>query len=178
MTGNAQRTMVWGGAAASMLLPLLAMRGIDGAAWDPPGDFIFLAILLAGVGIAYEVAARVTDRRAYAAAVGLALWAGLLSSWINLAVGIIGSEDNPANLLYAGVLGVAAVGAMLARFRAEGMAKAMVATAIAQGLVFVAALVAGFGFTGPITIFFAALWLISAWLFSRAARAKGSMLNT
>lgn len=175
MTRYAQRTKVWGGAAALMLLPLLIVRGVDGAAWDSPGDFIFLAILLAGVGIAYEVAARVRDRRAYAAAVGLALWAGLLSTWINLAVGIIGSEDNPANLLYAGVLGVAAVGAVLARFRAEGMARAMIAAAIAQVLVLLVALAAGLGFTGPITVFFAALWLISAWLFSRAARVADAL---
>jgi hypothetical protein len=52
------------------------------------------------------------------------------------------------------------------------MARAMVATALAQALVFAAALIAGLGFTGPITVFFAALWLTSAWLFRKAAREQ------
>lgn len=166
-----ERLAVWGGAAALMVLPVLAVRSIEELTSDP-GDFMFLAIMLAGVGIAYELSARVTDRNAYWAGVGLALAAALLSVWINLAVGIIGSEDNPANLIYVAVLAVAALGAVLARFRPLGMARAMVATAAAQALAFLVALVAGLGFTGPITIFFAALWLLSASLFRRAARAQ------
>lgn len=169
--GNRRSMAVWGGAAALMLLPVLAIRGTDEAAWDPPGDFAFLAILLAGVGVAYELAARVTDRNAYRAAVALAAAAALLNIWINLAVGILGSEDNPANWLYGGVLAVASIGAVLARFQAPGMASAMVATTFAQALVFGIALVAGLGFSGPITVFFAGLWLISAWLFRKSARA-------
>ena len=65
---------------------------------------------------------------------------------------------------------MAAVGALLARFRPAGMALAMVAAAVAQILAFAFALAAGLGFTGPITVFFAALWLISASLFRKAAR--------
>ncbi len=168
------RISVWGAAAALMLLPVLAMRGTEPAAWDPPGDFIFLALLLAGVGAAYELAARVSDRNAYRAALGIALAAAVLEVWINLAVGIIGSEDDPANLLYLGVIAAAAAGAVLARFRAAGMARAMLAAAAAQTLAFLAALAAGIGFTGPITVFFTALWLISAWLFRRAARAQAA----
>lgn len=168
MTGSA-RPVVWGGTGALMLLPVLALRAIDPAPADV-GDFMFLGILLLGVGIAYELAARVAQRNAYRAAAVVALLAALLSSWINLAVGIIGSEDNPANWLYAGVIAVAAAGAILARFRPSGMARAMLAAAIAQLLVFFVALAVGLGFTGPITVFFAALWLISAWLFQRAAR--------
>ena len=53
--------------------------------------------------------------------------------WINLAVGIIGSEDNPANLMYGGVLAVGVAGAVAARFRPGGMARALAATALAQG---------------------------------------------
>ena len=161
---------MWFGAAALMLLPVLPERLAGEVAWDV-GDFAFLAILLAGVGAAYELAVRVTDRSAYLAAVAIAIAAALLSAWINLAVGIIGAEDNPANLVYAAVIAIALVGAVLARFRPSGMARAMGAAAAAQVLAFVVALVAGIGFTGPITVFFTGLWLISAWLFRRAARA-------
>ena len=160
---------VWGGAAALMLLPVLAMRAVEGGPSEP-GDFIFMGVLLAGVGLGYELAARVTSRRAYPAGAGAALLAALLLTWINLAVGIIGSEDDPANWMFGGVLVTAMVGAGLARFRARGLARAMLAAAAAQVLVFVGALAGGFGFTGPITVFFTALWLISAWLFQKAAR--------
>ena len=166
------RLQVLVAAAALMVLPLIALRGLDPRAWDAPGDFVFLAILLAGVAVAFEVAARVPDRRAYRAAAAVAAAAGFLQIWVNLAVGIIGSEDNPANWIYAAVIAVAAAGAVLARFQAWGMAAAMAATAVAQGLAFVVALAAGLGFTGPITVFFVSLWLISAWLFRKSARGQ------
>ena len=166
------RPAVWLGAASLMVLPVVAIRGIDAAAWNPPGDFIFLALLLAGVGIAYELAVRVSDRNAYRVAAGIALVAGLFQIWINLAVGIIGSEDNPANLIYALVLAVAAGGAVVARLRPLGMARTMAATALAQALASAVVWVAGLGFTGPITIFFVGLWFASALLFRRAAGDK------
>ena len=76
-------------------------------------------------------------------------------------------------MIYAAVIGVALAGAAFAGFRAAAMARAMIATALAQGASFLVALGAGFGFTGPITIFFVSLWLISAWLFRRAAGGSG-----
>ena len=104
--------------------------------------------------------------------------AGLVLVWANLAVGVIGSEGNPANRLYGGVLAVGFGGAILARFRPGGMARALVAAAIAQMAVAGVALAAGLGrpATGPLELLglngaFAALWLASAWLFRKAARA-------
>lgn len=174
MTGNSSpdgrlRLAVWGAAAALMLLPVLAIRATEQTASDP-SDFIFLGILLAGVGIAAEIAARVHDRDAYKIAVGFAVAAALLSTWINLAVGIIGNEDNPANLMHYVVPAIAGGGAIVARFQPDGMSRAMLAAAIAQVAVFVASLGAGLGFTGPITVFFTALWLASAWSFRAAGR--------
>jgi hypothetical protein len=45
----------------------------------------------------------------------------------------------------------------------------MIATAVVQVLAFVVALIAWEAFTGPLTLFFSALWLLSAWLFRHAA---------
>ena len=165
------RLAIWGGLGALMLLPPLAIELMDEAAGDP-GDFIFGAVLLAGMGLALEVAARVPDRRAHLAGGVLALLTASAQAWINLAVGVIGDEDDPANLMYFAVLAVAAAGAVLSRLRPLGLAYAMCAAAAAQIGTFVAALVLGLGFTGPITVFFTALWLISAWLFRRAARTR------
>jgi peptidoglycan/LPS O-acetylase OafA/YrhL len=166
---QAKRLAMLAGVGALMLLPVIAIRIAENAQRDP-GDYVFLAILFTGIAVASEIAARVSRQRAYAAAAGIAIAAALLQAWINLAVGTIGSEDNPANWIYAAVIGIAVLGALLARFRPSGMACAMTAAAAAQVLAFAMALAAGLGFTGPITIFFTALWLISAGLFRRAGR--------
>ena len=96
---------------------------------------------------------------------------------MNLAVGIIGGEGNPANLMFGGVLAVGIIGTIIARCQPRGMVRALVATAIAQAAVAVIVLVTGLGVsgrpeTGAILILnglFVALWLGSAWLFRRAA---------
>ena len=177
--GSRWRIAAWAIAALLWLLPLVAMQLTDEVVWDET-DFAVWGAMLLGAGGPYELAARMTGNTAYRAAAGVALAAAFILVWMNLAVGIIGSEDNPANLMYGGVLAVAIIGAVIARFRPAGMARALSATALAQALVGVFALAAGFGSTAPsfpeaivfLTGFFAALWLMSAWLFRRAAREQ------
>jgi hypothetical protein len=161
-----------------MLLPLLAMQITDEVNWDA-ADFAFAGALIVGTGLAYEAAVRMTGNTVYRAAVGVALTAAFLLVWINAAVGIIGSENNPANLMYGGVLAVGIIGAVLGRFQPHGMARALVATALAQMLAAVIALIAGMvpAYNSAFQIlalngFFAALWLGSAWLFRTAARER------
>lgn len=169
LAGSKRRAALWGLIAAAMTLPVIVMR-LAGDAPSDRADFVFLAILILGAGMAVELAARARAARAYALGMGMAVAAVLAQAWINLAVGVIGSEDNPENLIYGAVIAVALAGALIARLRPGGMAKAMAATAIAQTLAFVAALISGANFTGPITLFFCVLWLAAAWLFRRAAR--------
>lgn len=164
--------------ACILLLPLLAMQFTDEVVWSPT-DFIVAGTLLFGAGLTYDLVARRAGNLAYRAAVGVAVVAALMLVWSNLAVGLIGSEDNPANLMYAGVLAVGIVGAVIARLRPRGMARAMVATALTQALVAVIALIAGFGhlWKGLLEIivlnaFFVVLFVASAWLFRRAARTR------
>jgi hypothetical protein len=168
---NRWRTAIWGMAAFVLLLPWLAMQLTEEVTWDL-ADFVIFGGMLVGACGTYELSARVTGNRAFRAAVGVAVAAAFILVWMNLAVGIIGSEDNPANLMYAGVLAVGAIGAVIARFRPHGMARAMVATALAQALVAVIALITGFGYTLILTGFFVALWLTSARLFRKAARER------
>lgn len=175
-------------AALILLLPFLAMQ-LDWLVPDPGSpspesvnwtlfDFVFAGVLIVGTGLLFELAVRKAPNIEYRAAVGVALAAAFLLIWWSGAVGIIGSEDNAANFMYFGVLAVAIVGVVLARFQAQGSALAMVATALAQVSVGVIALVGGLGATDPswpwdvvgLTGFFAALWLGSAWLFRRSAQ--------
>ncbi|RPJ03452.1 MAG: hypothetical protein EHM31_00755 [Candidatus Aminicenantes bacterium] len=143
------------------------------------GDFVVMGVLLFGAGLMYVLIARLSDIVAYRMAVGIAVAAGLLLIWVNLAVGIIGSENNPANQLYAGVLLVGFIGAAFARFRPRQMSLAMYATAIAQILAPVMALIVWRstfdeppGIVGIFILngFFAALFVVSGVLFRQASR--------
>lgn len=163
------RRLIWAAATLLLLMPPIVIELLDETRGDP-GDFVFAAILLAGVLLALEAAVRTPDRRAYRVGLLIAVAAALILTWLNLAVGIVGSEDNPANLQFFGVLAIAAAGFVLAWFRPRGMALALVATAIAQLGVFFSLLLSGAGFTGPLTVFFVFLWLTAAALFWRAGR--------
>ena len=164
--------------ALLLLVPLVAMQFTEEVRWDL-ADFIVAGALLFGAGLMYQLLARTTDNLAYRAAVAVGVLAALVLVWANLAVGLIGSEDNPANLMYLGVLAVGIAGAVVARFQPRGMVRALFAMAFAQALVAVIALGAGLGspWTGPLEIvllngFFVALFLGSAWLFRRAAQVS------
>ena len=108
-------------------------------AWDF-ADFMIFGALLAGAGGAYELAMRVSGHRAYRAATAVALAAAFILIWVNLAVGIIGDEGNPANLMYVGVLAVGIIGASITRGQPRGMARTLSVMAFAQALVPVIAL--------------------------------------
>lgn len=166
------RIAVWGTAAFLLLLPLAAMQFTTEVNWDET-DFIIFGAMLVAAGGTYELAARVTGSGAYQGAVGTAIAAAFILVWMNLAVGMIGTEDNPLNLMYGGVLAVAIVGAVIARFQPDGMARAMVATALAQVLVATLAQVAGH-FTWVLTAGVVALWLGSASLFRKAGQEQTS----
>ncbi len=163
------RLAAWGGAASLILLPLLAIKLTSAVTWGP-GDFLFAIILVTGVGLGFELAARLSPMRAYRGAAALALAASCFMIWVNGAVGIIGSEDNPINLLFFAVLVVGLAGAVIARLRPLGMSRTMMAMAATQVAVAITLLATGHGFVGPITVFFSGLWLASGWLFHKAAR--------
>ncbi len=168
---NPLRIVVWGLAALALLTPWVAMQFTSEVNWDHT-DFVVFGIMLLVVCGAYELATRLSGDRAYRLGVGIALLGAFFMVWANLAVGIIGNEDNPVNRVFYGILAVGVIGALLARFEARGMARALVATAIAQVLVSVIALVAGWGQVFVMTGIFLAIWLTAAQLFRKAADAS------
>jgi hypothetical protein len=156
-----------------LLIPLLTAP-----AWSLV-DFVFAGALIFGTGLTFVLVARKAGNIAYRVAVGVALAAAFILVWVTGAVGIIGSEDNNANLMYFGVLAVGIIGAIVARFRPHGMARALFATALAQALVAVIVLIFGLGlpWSPPLEIlalngFFVALFVGSALLFRYAAREQ------
>ena len=167
---NRFRPLIWGVAAFLLLLPAVAMQFTSEVNWTG-SDFVVMGVMLATVCALYELAVWLSGNTAYRAAFGIAVLTGFLTVWVNLAVGMLGSENNIENLMFAGVLLIAAVGALAANFRPRGMARAMEAAAFAQLIVCVIALVIGFRERG---VFFAACfavpWFASAQLFRKAER--------
>ena len=163
-------------AAVILSLPLLAMQVTSEVVWTL-GDFVIAGALLVGTGLLYEAAVRRAGSLTYRAAVAVALGAGLFLVWAILAVGAIGAEGDPADLMYVGVLAMGIVGALIVRLRPEGMARVLLVMALAVVLVAVVALVAGKHLSPESSVveivgvngFFAALFIGSAWLFRRAA---------
>ena len=117
-----------------LLIPLWGNRFVEGWNWTL-SDFLGMGTLIFGTGLLYELIASRSAAPAYRAGIGLATATGFVLLWANLAVGIIGPEDNPANLMYFGVLAVAFLGAVLVRFRPRALARVLFATAFAQALV-------------------------------------------
>jgi hypothetical protein len=171
---NGLRPYIWGTAACLLLLPAIAMLAFPGSGVDWSGfDFLAMGVMLAALCGLYEFGAWLSGNTAYRAAFGIAALAGFLTVWVNLAVGMLGSEDDSVNVLFACVLLVATVGALAARLKAAGMAWAMAATAGAQLL----AVGIGWAMGGfharelVLTAAFAVPWSVSAALFREAARA-------
>lgn len=137
-----KRLIIWAVIVGLLLLvPLVAMRFTTDVQWTG-SDFIFAAFVLYGASLTYELVARRLMNAAYRLAVGLGVFASLLLLWINAAVGVIGNEDHPANLLYGAVFVVGFIGAIIARLRARPMFRVLLSMALAQGAVPVIALMA------------------------------------
>ena len=132
--GRRWRIAAWAAVVALILLiPLVAMQFSDEWNWDL-FDFIFAGTLLFGAGLTYELVAKKVGTTAYRAAVGVAMATAVVLVWVNAAAGIIG-DDGFFNLMYFGVLAIGIVGALVARFQPQGMARALFAGAFAQMLV-------------------------------------------
>ena len=169
---NGLRPFVWGGAACLLLLPAVAMTFFPdaGVNWTAL-DFIVMGAMLAIACGLYELGAWMSGNVAYRMGFGLAALTTFLTLWVNLAVGMLGSERDGINLMFAGVLLVAAVGGLIAALKPAGMARVMTAAGIAQ------LLAAGVGLAMrefeplelTLTALFALPWLASAALFRKAA---------
>jgi len=163
------------GTGLILLIPLFGNLFVDGWNWPLPA-FILAGTLLFGTGLTYElVAKKMMSNKGYRFAVGVALAAVFLLVWMNAAVcGILG--DDPANMMYFGVLLVGFIGAVIARLEPQGMSRALFATAFAMLLVPAIAVIIGtpaFA-NGVVAVFglhavFAMLFVGSALLFRRAS---------
>jgi len=120
------------GSLALLMVPLVASRLVAGWNWNA-GAFLFVYVLFFATGMAYAVIARKMDAWSYKAGVGLALVTGFALGWSNMVH--VADSENPANLVYYGVLAVGVVGALLARLQARGLAYTLFAMAATLALI-------------------------------------------
>jgi len=176
-TWNWLRAAGWTAAALLLALPLVAMRFTSDVDWTLR-DFVVMGALLGGSGLVLELATRKAPNLLHRLGVTAAVATSCLLVWVNLAVGFLGDEGNPANLMFLGVIGVAAMGAIVARSRPLAMAHAMLLAAGAQVIAGAVGFAAGWSSPGAQGIYevvrgtslFSALWLASAALFWKAGR--------
>ena len=158
----------WWRFAGWSLIPLILLVPLIGRWPWTTGDFIFAAILMSSVGLAFELVVRTSDDIAYRLGAALAIIGAFLTIWVNGAVGMVGSEDNPYNLLFLGIPLVAVTGAVMSLFKPASLARTMFAAAALQ------VLLGGIGLAsdprgGVFSIAFAAIWLMAGGLFRKAA---------
>lgn len=169
------RAAARGGARALLLAPLVAMQFTDEVRWGP-GDFVVAGVLLFGCAALIDRAVRRTGNAAYVAATLVAVGTGFVLTWANMAVGVIGDEDNPANLMFFAVVALAGLGALLARGKARRMAAAMATTCAAQVAALLAVLAFGWAANEPallvpLLLVFAGGWGLAALLYRMAMRS-------
>jgi hypothetical protein len=165
-----------------LIIPIMASYFVDGWGWSR-GDYAFAFIMFAGTGLLFEIGRSISSSATYRIAFGMALAGGFMLIWVTGAVGIIGSEDNPINLMYLAVLAFAFLGSIVARFQARGMTRIMFLSAFAIALIPVIALIMKSSFAehpeavGVLGIFvlnafFVILFIGAGLLFKQAGETK------
>ena len=115
---------------------------------------------------------------AYRLGLALAAASALFLLWGVAAMGIVGTEGDPFDRLYIAVVGIGIGGALLARFRASGLAVVLAAMALAVLGITILALIVGkqqspvssVGEILMVNALYVALFAAAAWLFRVAAR--------
>jgi hypothetical protein len=185
--GIRRRRSLWKGPAllTALILPIPIVGSIVIADWHwPPGAFVVLGGILFSIGFAYQLVTLGRNDLRYRMAVGMTFAACFVLVWSSF---VQMADVVPAAALYFCVPIVGLVGAVLARLRPAGMARALLATALAQALALVAVLAFLMERTPRITAwtppewrgvggnaFLVLIFAFSAWLFRQVARDPSS----
>lgn len=179
------QSVMWVALATAIMLfiPLLAMQFTNEVNWSV-SDFVIMGILIFTTGFSYMLLIRSSFNIIHRAAVALAIGSTFLLIWANLAVGLIGSGPNAANLMYAVIVAIVIIGTFLSRFTAKGMERVMFTAAAALILFAVIQLLAKmYQYPGSSAVeiiavngFFATLFAVAGLLF-RYVNVKHSSAN-
>ena len=171
---NPWRVIGWGGAIVLILTPLVAMQFTNEVDWDET-DFIVAAIIFGIVGGLIELAVRLSPNWYFRIGAMFAVLAGFMFVWANLAVGMIGNEDNPVNLWFGSVLFIAIAGSIASRFRASILPATMFLAGTIQIAIGTFAGILGTDMRGGrFTIVLSVAWFIASLLFWCARQSRNA----
>ncbi|MFV1884021.1 MAG: hypothetical protein ACMZ7B_06015 [Balneola sp.] len=159
-----------------LLIPLIAMQFTNEVVWTL-SDFVIAGTLLFGTGLSYVLITTKAENFVYKMATGLALVSVLFLIWANLAVGLIGSENNPENLMYFAVILIGMIGAGISRFKPKGMMLTLFAMAASMVIIALIAFALGahhYPYSSTmeilgVTAFFTVPFILSGLLYRNAA---------
>ena len=104
-----------------------------------------------------------------------AVFAGFMVVWANLAVGLIGNEENPVNLWFGAVLLIAIAGSIASRFRGSILPWAMFVAGTLQVAIGTFAGILGTDLRGGrFTIVLSVAWFIASLLFWCARKSRNT----
>jgi hypothetical protein len=166
-----------------LLIPFIAMQFSQEVDWTL-SDFVIAGTLLFGTGMTYTLVTRKSGEIAYRLAIGFALFTGLFLIWVNMAVGIIGSENNEFNLLYSFVIFTGLIGAFLSKFKPRGLMFTLFSMAGVQAVLTAVALMTGMSQIAESSVieilsvngFFFTLFLIAGLLFRYAGDESNNQI--
>ena len=162
------RSLLWGG-AAFILMTLWAVMRLTGQGDWTAFDYVAASLLLGGVCIGLELAMRLSAAWTYRLAAIMTVVGGFLMVWANLAVGIIGNEGNPQNLIFYAVLLIGLAGALYTKFEPNGLKWTLRTMAAAQLTVFLIAAFLDWSLLPVFTVVYFSLWLIAGEMFGKSA---------
>ncbi|MBI1400740.1 hypothetical protein [Hyphomonas sp.] len=140
-------------------------------------DFLVAGGLITAFGGVFVMGLRASNSWSYRAGFALALLTGLAVIWSALAVGIVGDEGDPADLMYAAILFGGFVAACAVRFSPGGMRRSLYALSTATGAASLAAISVAGNAQAPVMLMFhtviAGGFAISGYLCGRAAVTPG-----
>lgn len=176
------RRLVWIFVAILILLIFFATQLRLFAAEMQGNEAIAYIVLLLFIGGFYELWQWQKSRsKSYRFAFWLGFVGLLLLGWVSGAVGIIGSENNPVNLMYWVVPVVMFIGSFISRFKSQGMVFTLLVTAVVQFSVPIVALLisrdVSWGNAGVLGVFivntfFALMFAGSGFLFLCAHKSE------
>ena len=155
-----------------LLIPFIAMQFTNEVNWSV-FDFIIMGSLIFGTGFLFYVMTRRSSNFIFRLAISIAVLSSFLLIWVNLAVGLIGSGPNIANLMYIGVFVILIGGTYISKFTPQRLQWVMFISAIAI-MIFAIIQLSGEMYKYPgssvveilgVNTFFAALFLCAGLLF-------------
>ncbi|GAB4339876.1 MAG: hypothetical protein Kow0037_25380 [Calditrichia bacterium] len=166
--------------ALILLIPLIATHYSTAFDWKPE-DFLVAGVLIGGSLTVYRWLAGRLRNRMLKVAWMLFIFTTLLLIWVNLAVGIVGNEGEPANLLFYLLPLLGSIFAARVRFRPAEMARILRLMGIIQvmlgGMFYILSpQITSHGSPGHIlllSLFFATGWFGSAFFFHRGTNRIG-----